>query len=122
MRVASLRGFSFLAGETRSPRSELLWRGRTSLSRPSESLRKPRLRPESGAVSLARRSAPLPRGRAEHCDCTEGTKHRAKNVSSPRPGGDCAEQRQEGEQSEVARLGVHSCPRLERGSDQAAPP
>src|SRR5262249_18575237 len=85
MRVASLRGFSFLAGETRSPRSELLWRGRTFLSRPSESFRKPRLRPESGAASLARRSAPLPRGRAEHCDCTEGTKHRAKNVSIPPP-------------------------------------
>src|SRR5262245_49643910 len=110
---ALLRGFSFLAGETRLPRSELLWRGRTSLSRPSESFRKPRLRPENGAVSLARRSAPLPRGRAEHRDCTEGKKHRAKNVSIPRPSRECAEQRQEGEQSEVARLGVHSRSRLE---------
>src|SRR5215813_1504649 len=58
-------------------------------------------------------SAPLPIGRAEHCDCTEGKKHRAKNVSIPRPGGDRAGQRQEGEQSEVARLGVHFRPRLE---------
>src|SRR5215472_2445103 len=67
-------------------------------------------------------SAPLPIGRAEHCDCTEGKKHRAKNVSIPRPGGDCAGQRQEGEQSEVARLGVHFRPPIRRGSDQAAPP
>src|SRR5262249_45395368 len=58
-------------------------------------------------------SAPLPIGRAEHRDCTEGKKHRAKNASIPRPRGDCAGQRQEGEQSEVARLGVHSRPRLE---------
>src|SRR5262245_16243221 len=58
-------------------------------------------------------SAPLPIGRAEHCDCTEGKKHRAKNISIPRPGGDCAGQRQEGEQSEIARLGVHFRPRLE---------
>src|SRR5215471_10098655 len=57
-------------------------------------------------------SAPLPIGRAEHRDCTEGKKHRAKNVSITRPGGDCAGQRQEGKQSEVARLGVHFRPRL----------
>src|SRR5262249_11666336 len=57
-------------------------------------------------------SAPPPIGRADHRDCTKGKKHRAKNVSIPRPGRDCAEYRQEGEQSEVARLGVHSRPRL----------
>src|SRR5262249_28032116 len=65
-------------------------------------------------------SAPLPIGRTEHCDCTEGKKHRAKNVSIPRPGEDCAGQRQEGEQSEVARLGIHFRPPIRRGSDQAA--
>jgi hypothetical protein len=37
------------------------------------------------------------------------------------PGDACTEQRQGGEQSKVARLGVHSHCRLERGSDQAAP-
>jgi hypothetical protein len=57
-----------------------------------------------------RLSAPLPIGRAEHRDGTEDKKHRAKNVSIPRPSRDCAEQRQEGEQSEVARLGVHFRP------------
>src|SRR5262245_27282437 len=66
-------------------------------------------------------SAPLPIGRAEHCDCTEGKKHRAKNVSIPRPGGDCAGQRQEGEQSEVARLRVHSRPPIRKGQRPGCP-
>src|SRR5215472_11416171 len=66
-------------------------------------------------------AAPLPIGRAEHCDCTEGKKHRAKNVSIPRPGGDCAGQRQEGEQSEVARLGVHFRPPDQKGQRPGCP-
>src|SRR5262249_49860793 len=98
---------SVRAGEPRSPGSDLRWRERTSLSRPWESSRKPRLRPESGAVSLARRSAPPPIGCAEHRECTERKKGRAKNGSIPCPSGDCAEQRQGDEQSKVARLGVH---------------
>src|SRR5262249_38138589 len=79
----------------------------SSFHRPDDRLSAARLR-TSWSIS-----APLPIGRAEHCNCTEGKKHRAKNVSIPRPGGDCAGQRQEGEQSEVARLGVHFRPRLE---------
>src|SRR5262249_34334662 len=73
------------------------------------------LQSQSGAFPFAwRLSAPLPIGRAEHRDCTEGKKYRAKKVSIPRPSGDCAEQRQEGEQSKVARLGAHfRPPRLE---------
>jgi len=67
-------------------------------------------------------SAPLPIGCAENADYTERKKDRAKNVSIPRPSEDCAEERQGGEQSKVARLGIHSHSRLERGSDQAAPP
>ena len=38
------------------------------------------------------------------------------------PGDARAEKRQARKQSKVARLGVHSCFRLERGSNQAAPP
>src|SRR5262245_46761848 len=52
-------------------------------------------------------SAPPPIGCAEHRECTERKKGRAKNGSIPCPSGDCAEQRHEGEQSKVARLGVH---------------
>ena len=67
-------------------------------------------------------SAPVPLSYAEKGNCTERKKDRANNISIPRPSEDCAEQRQGGEQSKVARLGVHSRSRLERGSDQAAPP
>src|SRR5262245_55777208 len=87
----------------------------SSFHRPDDRLSAARLR-TSGSMS-----APPPIGRAEHRDRTEGKKHRAKNVSIPRPSRDCAEQRQEGKQSEVSRLGVHFRPRLERGSDEAAP-
>jgi hypothetical protein len=57
-------------------------------------------------------SAPVLLGYAEGGDYTE----RKTNVT-PTPGEACAEQRQGGEQSKVARLGVHSRSRLERGSD-----
>src|SRR5262245_53977984 len=52
-------------------------------------------------------SALLPIGCAENRDCTERKKERAKNIAIPRPSGDCAEQRQGGEQGKVACLGVH---------------
>ena len=49
-------------------------------------------------------------------------KDQTKNKVIQNPGEACAEERQGGEQSKVARLGVHSRSRLERGSDWAAPP
>ena len=49
-------------------------------------------------------SAPLPVRCAENRDYTERKKDRAKDNSIPRPRKDCAEQRQGGEQSKVARL------------------
>src|SRR6516162_2881748 len=49
-------------------------------------------------------------------------KDRTQNKVIGTPGDACAEERQGGEQSKVARLGVHSRSGLERGSDQAAPP
>jgi hypothetical protein len=67
-------------------------------------------------------SAPVPLSYAEKGNCTERKKDRSQNNVTPTPGEACAEERQGGEQSKVARLGVHSFSRLERGSDQAAPP
>jgi hypothetical protein len=67
-------------------------------------------------------SAPVPLGYAESGDCTERKKDPTQNKMTRDPGDACAEERQGGEQSKVARLGVHSRSRLERGSDQAAPP
>jgi hypothetical protein len=66
-------------------------------------------------------SAPVLLGYAESGDYTERKKDRTQNKVTPTPGEACAEERQGGEQSKVARLGVHSRSRLERGSDQAAP-
>src|SRR5262249_13343311 len=65
-------------------------------------------------------SEPAPLGYAEGGSSAERKKDRAKNVSIPRPGGDCAGQRQEGEQSEVARLGVHFPP-LRKGQRLGCP-
>ena len=51
--VALAAGFSFLAGGTSSPRSELLWCGRRESFRGmSQVPLQPRLRPESGAFSF----------------------------------------------------------------------
>ena len=66
-------------------------------------------------------SAPVLLGYAESGDYTERKKDRTQNKVTPTPGEACAEERQGGEQSKVACLGVHSRSRLERGSDQAAP-
>jgi len=66
-------------------------------------------------------SAPVLLGYAEGGDYTECKKHRTQNNVTPTPGEACAEERQGGEQSKVARLGAHSRSGLERGSDQAAP-
>jgi len=60
-------------------------------------------------------------GSAEHRDYTERKKGRAKKNSIPRPSEDCAEQGQEGEQSKVARFGVHSCPRFRKGQRSGCP-
>ncbi len=62
-------------------------------------------------------SAPVLLGYAEGGDYTERKKDRTQNNVTPTPGEACAEQRQGGDQSKVARLGVHSRSRLERGSD-----
>jgi IS30 family transposase len=59
-------------------------------------------------------SEPLRIGCAENRDCTEREKERANNISVPRPSEDCAEQRQGGEQSKVARVGVHPPSRFVR--------
>jgi hypothetical protein len=67
-------------------------------------------------------SAPVPLGYADSGDCTEREKDRTQNKVIENQGDACAEERQSGEQSKVARFGVHSPSRLERGSDQAAPP
>ena len=53
---------------------------------------------------------------------TERKKDRTQNKVIQNPGDACAEERQGGKQSNIARLGVHIRSRLERGSDQAAPP
>src|SRR5215831_20676520 len=75
-----------------------------------------------GPPKLARPiSAPLPIGCADNRDYTERKKGRAKNMSIPRPSRDCAEQRQEAEQSKVERLGVHSCPPIRKGQRRSCP-
>ena len=66
-------------------------------------------------------SALLLPGYAESGGYSERKKDRTQNKVIQNPGDACAEERQGGEQSKVARLGVHSRSRLERGSDQAAP-
>ena len=66
-------------------------------------------------------SAPVVLSYAESGGCPERKKDRTQNKVIQNPGDACTEQRQGGEQSKVARLGVHSHCRLERGSDQAAP-
>ena len=67
-------------------------------------------------------SEPVPLGYAENGNYTERKKDRTQNNVTPAPGEACAEERQGGKQSKVTRLGVHPRSRLERGSDQAAPP
>src|SRR6516162_105067 len=67
-------------------------------------------------------SAPVPFGYAESGDRTERDKDPTQNKITRDPGDARAEERQARKQSKVARLGVHSPSRLERGSDQAAPP
>jgi len=67
-------------------------------------------------------SAPVSLGYAENGGYAEREKDRAENSVIHSPSKACAEERQGAEQSKVARLGVHSRSRLERGSDQAAPP
>src|SRR5215468_9288642 len=54
-------------------------------------------------------SAPAPLGHAESGGYTERKKDRTQNKVIQNPGDACAEQRHSGEQSKVARLGVHSC-------------
>jgi len=66
-------------------------------------------------------SAPVLLHYAESGDYTERKKKQTQDNVAQNPGEACAEQRQGGEQSNVARFGVHSRFRLERGSDQAAP-
>jgi len=64
----------------------------------------------------------VPFGYAESGDRTERDKDPTQNKITRDPGDARAEERQARKQSKVARLGVHSRSRLERGSDQAAPP
>src|SRR5438132_8228639 len=66
-------------------------------------------------------SALVPQSCAENRDCTEREKDRAKNSSIRRPSEDCAEERQGGEQSKVARLGVHSRSRLKTANEMSPP-
>ena len=58
-------------------------------------------------------SAPVVLGYAEGGGCPERKKDRTQNNVIQNPGDACAEQRHGGEQSKVARLGVHSRLRLE---------
>src|SRR6516164_6871973 len=67
-------------------------------------------------------SAPMPLGYAQSGGCGERKKDPTHNKVIGNQGDTCAEERQARKQSKVARLGVHSPSRLERGSDQAAPP
>ena len=64
----------------------------------------------------------MPLGYAESGDCTEREKDPPQNNMIGNRGDACEEERQADEQKKVARLGVNSRSRLERGSDQAAPP
>jgi len=67
-------------------------------------------------------SAPVLLGYAEGGNYTEHKKDQTQNKVTQTPGEACAKERQDGEQSKVACLSVHSRSRLERGSDGAAPP
>jgi hypothetical protein len=73
-----------------------------------------RLQPEAGffPFSVAAVSAKLLPGYAESGGYTERKKYRAQNKVIGNPGGACAEESQGSEQNKVARLGVHSRPRL----------
>ena len=62
-------------------------------------------------------SASLLPNYAESGGYTEHEKDRTQNKVIQNPGDACAEERQGGEQSKVAHLGVQSRSRLERGSD-----
>jgi hypothetical protein len=64
---------------------------------------------------------PLVQGYLDGSDSPEHEKDQSQNKVIRTPEEACVEERQDGEQSKVARLGVHSPSRLERGSDQAAP-
>src|SRR5262245_40956404 len=66
-------------------------------------------------------SAPILLGQVESGDSTECKKDRIQNKVIQIPSDACTGERQGGEQSKIARLGVHSRSRLKRGSDQAAP-
>src|SRR5262245_58831537 len=57
-------------------------------------------------------SAPAPFGYADSGDSAEHKKDRTQNNVIRNPGDACAEERHGGEQSKIARLGVHSCPDL----------
>src|SRR5262245_28296727 len=63
----------------------------------------------------------LVQGDLDGGDSPEQKKDQPPNKVIGNQGDTCAEQRQGDEQSNIARLGVHSRSRLERGSDQAAP-
>src|SRR5262245_4168691 len=65
-------------------------------------------------------SALLLPGYAES-DYTEHKKDRTQDNVTPNPGDACAEERQGGEQSKVARLGVHSRSRLKTANEMAPP-
>ena len=62
-------------------------------------------------------SVPVVPDYLESGDAAEHEKDRTQNKVIQNPGDACAEQRQGGEQSKVAHLGVQSRSRLERGSD-----
>src|SRR5262249_11844375 len=62
-------------------------------------------------------SGPVGPNYFERGAATDTAKEPNQNKESQKPGDACAEERQGGEQSKVARLGVHSRSRLERGSD-----
>src|SRR5215467_2715520 len=67
-------------------------------------------------------SVPVVPDYLESGDAAEHEKDRTQNKVIQNPGDACAEERQGGEQSKVARLGIHSHSRLERGSDLGCPP
>src|SRR5262249_48149991 len=67
-------------------------------------------------------SAPAVPGYLESGDSAERQEDPTQNKIIRDPSNACAQERQASEQSKVARLGVHSRSRLERGSNRAAPP
>src|SRR6516225_1733107 len=66
-------------------------------------------------------SAPVVPGYAESGDSTERNEDTTQNKITRDPSDTTAEERQTAEQSKIARLGVHSRFRLERGSDTLHP-